>query len=464
MTRTKHIMQTESGYVTVSGTEDSPHTLVDWVISSHLENNITIGVFSGQHLTKVIGFDVDTKDESAIMTLGLINILTNKFKVSPSSILTSFSGRKGYHVDIFLDKAISIKKAKSLYEIVIDEIGASRDEVELRPTANQGYKLPLSVHRASGRFCHLADNESLSEQSNDIIFDIVQESSEFILDVVSKYAEETDTEKNMLTLDNITASGFEDAIDGLTDFIPTDYEELSERILDEGALIYPDTRHKVSLMLPIYLKEKGTCLEDTVSVVTEIIEKTYQYRRGLIDSETELDYSLREVVRLSRLVFERDYSAVEREPKPIRVYKEDILLTLKPKSKPLRQLLFSMICHSKRYAKGDGTFYMPYSVMSQVGNTKNRARLYEYTCKLDDKKLIEVVRRGKKREKSPLNEVNVYKVNLQKTSKDNPYIELSTVSVNNWANVVTQLIPEDELKPLISKRVFYSTFSKHYNR
>ena len=237
---------------------------------------------------------------------------------------------------------------------------------------------------------------------------------------------------------------------------------MSERVLNEKALIYPDTRHTTTLMLSIYLKEKGVSLNETIAMVSDVINNTYQHRRGLIDPDTKLEHSLREVERLSGLVFERDYSMGSGKPEPIRVYKEDILATLKTKRKPLRQLLFSMICHGKKYAKSDGTFYMAYSVMTDMGNTQNRSRLLEYTDKLEAEGHIEVVRRGKKIKGSSLNEVNVYKVNYQQASDNSKYIELDKVCVDDWASVVTQLVSEEELKAFVSSKIFYSTFKEYY--
>lgn len=463
MSRKKHIMQTNDGhYTTFTGTDSKPYTLVDWVIARHLENKITIGVFSGQFLTKLVGFDVDTKDHAPSMTKRLVGVLVDKYGISPESILVSFSGSKGYHVDVFFNKAFSIEKAKLFHQMILEEIEAKDSEIELRPTGNQGYKLPLSIHKKTGNFAYLVDRETLEKQPNDLIFDIVQEETNFILDIVNKNSNILNVKRNMLVLDNETAEEFEDVLSGLNMFIPTDYEDISKEILSEMSLIHPDTRHRTTLFTAIYLKEQGYSQVETRNIVSEIISNTYKNKRALIDTNTSIDHALYEVNRLTMLVYDRNYSIQERKPEPIRIYKEDVLLTLKPKRKELRQLLFSMICHSDRYAKPDGSFYMAYSVMSKMGNTKNRSRLYKYTTILEDEGYIKVLRRGRKREKSLLNEVNIYSVNRQQASNSSEYIELDSIEANDWERVVTQVLPEKELKPLVSSKVFYSTFKPYY--
>lgn len=462
MSRRKHIMQTDEGYVTFSGSDKKPYTLVDWVVARHVEQKSTIGVFSGQFLTKVIGFDIDTKERASEMAKELVDVLVGKYGVSEKSILVSFSGSKGYHVDLFLDKALSLRKTKLFFNLVLNDIGSNDDEIELRPTGNQGYKLPLSFHRKTGKFAYLADQKTLERLPNDAIFDVVREKSSFILDVVNEHSDGLNLEQDMLVLDSDTAEEFEDILDGLSLFIPTDFRDVAREVLSEMSLVYADTRHRTTLFTAIYLKEQGYNQNETQNIVSRIIDNTFERKREHIDASTSLDYAIYEVKRLTMLVYERDYSIKRYKPKPIRIYKEDVLLTLKPKRKEIRKLLFSMICHSDRYAKSDGSFYMAYSVMTQMGNTKNRRRLYQYTDRLAADGHIEVLRRGRRREGSLYNDVNIYKVNRETPSNSAEYIELDSIEANDWERIVTKTIPENELKNLVSTKVYYSTFRAHY--
>src|SRR5699024_2442493 len=52
------------------------------------------------------------------------------------------------------------------------------------------------------------------------------------------------------------------------------------------------------------------------------------------------------------------------------------------------KLLFSMLLQSKRYADESGTFYMAYSTMMKMGNTKKRDNLRKYVEELEEAKKI----------------------------------------------------------------------------
>lgn len=458
MERKKMLIQTNSGYITRAGTEAKPYVLVDKILQQHVLNNMTIGVYSGKHLTKIIGFDVDMKEFAPSATIELVECLTDTYGLSLNNLLVSYSGNKGYHVDVFLDKAIALVKARQFYHLVLQELGYSFNEIELRPTAGQGYKLPLSVHRKTGNIACIVDSQTLVELPRERILDVIKADTDMLLEQLP--AEEL--EKNTLTLDADTAEQFEDAIADYKEFVPKDYRHSMAEILTAGTLLYADTRNRTTLFLSIFLKEQGYTQEETTAITASVIRKTYEEQRELIDASTTLEYALKECKRLSKLVFDKDYSIAEHKRKPIRIYKQDVLLTLQPKRKQHRQLLFSMIAHSKRYADAEGSFYMAYSVMTKVGNTANRVRLAKATEALEEQGLISVIQRNKRHEKRLKSEANVYSINYTQEPKDVRYVELDNIDVNDWAKVVTQLVKESELRQLVTKRVYETTFRDYY--
>lgn len=459
MERKKMIKQSAKGYITIKGTAKMPYPLVDNVILKHVRQEITIGVYSGAYLTKLIGFDVDLKEHSAVATQQLVETLTDVYGIQLESLLVSFSGSKGYHVDVFLDKAMALKKAKQFYHLVLQDIHYSITDIELRPTAGQGYKLPLSVHRKSGKVACIVDSLTLTEQPRGAIFNVVKADTEALLELLP----EEIAGRNELTLDADIAAQFEDTLDGMKLFVPTDYRESMGKILTEGTLLYKDSRHKATLFLSIFLKEQGYAQDATGDATADVIRNTYKHRRDLIDADTALEHAIKECYRLAKVVFKKDYNMTEYKPQPVRIYKEDILMTLQPKRKEHKQLLFSMICHSKRYAAKDETFYMAYSVMTRVGNTTSSNRLAQYTKKLEELGLIEFIQRNKRKEKSLKSETNVYHINsTTKTDNDIKFIELDSYNVSDWTRVTTQLFSKSELKTLVTKRVYETTFKEYY--
>lgn len=124
-------------------------------LRKHLEGQRTIGTFSGTHLTKFICFDIDYA-EPKIAKWITYKIADTLLRASIQNFVVSFSGKKGFHVELFLDKAISTELARRFFsfilnaaEIPVDGVG----QVEYRPSNTQGVKLPLGVHQETGQFC-----------------------------------------------------------------------------------------------------------------------------------------------------------------------------------------------------------------------------------------------------------------------------------------------------------------------
>ena len=77
-------------------------------------------------------------------------------------IYVSFSGRKGYHVEVFFDRVIDGGILYNLYCHVIKNGQLDPDKVEFRPSPSMAIKLPLSVHGSTGNICWFVDRDTLS--------------------------------------------------------------------------------------------------------------------------------------------------------------------------------------------------------------------------------------------------------------------------------------------------------------
>ena len=73
----------------------------------------------------------------------------------------SFSGRKGYHVEVFFDRIVDLGSLFNLYCHVIKGGALNPEKVEFRPTPTMAIKLPLSVHGKTGNVCWFVDQATL---------------------------------------------------------------------------------------------------------------------------------------------------------------------------------------------------------------------------------------------------------------------------------------------------------------
>lgn len=462
MLRSKFILQKADG--TYSTLE---RKVSDKIVSSHLKQDVTLGVFSGQIWGKFICFDIDCKDQSRGMAQRLIECLTEQYGFTEKQILVSFSGNKGYHVELFFDNPVRVKDLHKFYLFVLSELKATPSEIEFRNTYTQAVKLPLSINRKTGNECFIVDSQSFQRLDKSFIFQVDKVDSELFLELLEDYWIEDKpiklVESKNVSITTEQAQDFEEVIAGINLDIPIDYQTRIVTMLETNRLLYPNSRHNSTLLLAIFLKEQGWEQLDVAERVCELLKATWHASRHYFSAETTLEYIDKETMRLVNLVFTKDYKfPSSNDVKPVRIYKEDILFALQPKKIHHRQLLFTMLCHSKKHAKSDGSFYMTYEQMGKMGNTSDRKRLIQHVKHLEENSCIEILRRNEQKEKSYLKHPNVYRMNQTANQETTEFIELDKVNADSFGRVTAQLIPESELKKLVTKNQYYKLFKQYY--
>lgn len=137
--------------------------LTDTALQYHLKNGNTLGVccayISSQYVSKFLTFDIDSLD-----TQITDKVIAQLRKDKIYDIAVSFSGGKGYHVDIFFDNCIPIGVLDTYYQHILQSTGliklkhGSNFVVEMRPTEGYGVKLPLGhnwTHDGNNYCCYV---------------------------------------------------------------------------------------------------------------------------------------------------------------------------------------------------------------------------------------------------------------------------------------------------------------------
>ncbi|WP_418230877.1 TOTE conflict system archaeo-eukaryotic primase domain-containing protein [Butyricicoccus sp.] len=136
---------------------DVPCVLTDRVLFNHLCQKYAIAVFAGPRTSKFLCFDVD--DGSADTVQAIIGCLT-KFGFPKERIYVSFSGGKGYHVEMFFNRLVYTNRLYALYSTVISQSHLDPRKVEFRPLPGNAIKLPLSIHGKTGNVCWFVDQKT----------------------------------------------------------------------------------------------------------------------------------------------------------------------------------------------------------------------------------------------------------------------------------------------------------------
>lgn len=443
--------------------------LIDAFIEKHLQKKETYGIILGAGgLTKFLTFDVDIEgspEEAREVTRELYRTLTEYYGLDEKEVHISFSGKKGYHVDLFFDKAVPYYSLLPLYEEILLKMDETKNRIEFRPS-NQGVKLPLGINQATGNYCYFVDPVTFEPMNDSIEYLLGIEQmnyndfKEFVLDeVVFEIKEPEPTE---FTLEQHQGEEFESLINQMN-LEGKSLDEIEQELVDvltAGRLNFPNTRHRLSFLLPVFFNTQGVAQEEAEKQTMQVLVNTYENHPGFIDKATSKEKVMSEVKRLTKITYEKGY-VLNDKTRSVQISKDEILQVLQVKKWHLKKLLLSLLIHSKRHAKEDGSFYMAYSVMTRMGNDTKRARLLQYLEELEALEQVEIVSRGvidlaASRARSQVYyESNKYKVKVQ-SSKDSPTITLSATDVS-LEEVIAELFPKEEAKKILPKAQFYRT-------
>lgn len=163
--RKKYIVQNKDNYVTVFS------NISDYMLNQHIKGKSTYGIFVNK-VSKFLTFDIDLKvkgREWKEYNKWVLNKTIHALEEEGFGqyLNVSFSGSKGYHVDILFNNTVSTEVLEKLGKYIIkkyelDNIrvdGKLIAEVELRGCNNAGVKLPLGINKKSNKFMHYLNDD-----------------------------------------------------------------------------------------------------------------------------------------------------------------------------------------------------------------------------------------------------------------------------------------------------------------
>ncbi|MBU9720548.1 MULTISPECIES: TOTE conflict system archaeo-eukaryotic primase domain-containing protein [Bacillaceae] len=464
--RSKYLILSDKGnYVTFDKKKyENAKYLTDFTVYRHLEGKSTLGVFATRRASKFICFDVDIKDiHKAKWVTYKVHHALMELGVPKNYIHISHSGNKGYHMEVFFSEPIENYVVKEFHSLVLTHaelIDIDYGDVELRPTAEQGVKLPLGKHfkTKGNKRCWYVDYDKGLEpvRSYNYILNIEPVQSATIYDILNR-------EKDSLLEEEVIE------VDNTDDYIEQKYEPLPsykqnvnedetieaiEKLLSEG-LPMQGTRHNSLFKLAKYFKWLGLSGEQ---VNQELI--------NWMEWQDESKYSmkrkdwLKDIEEIVEYIFLNDIQLTV-EQKEIEVsYNEMVQVVNICKSKNEKLLAYCLLIHSKRYSNASGVFYMSFNQMATAsGLVEKSAR--NIINKLETNGLIEIIARNqmvtKKNGAFETKKPNKYKVNIQTKPDSNVFkIDSELEYKDSFNSCMVNLFTTDVLKELLPRRQFES--------
>ncbi|MCU6709789.1 hypothetical protein M6D81_13915 [Paenibacillus sp. J5C_2022] len=422
------------------------------LMSEHLNGGKPVGTFSGQFFTKFICFDVDYRDhDMAKWAVYKLNAALLDSKID--NHVTSFSGEKGYHVEVFFEKPISTDKARAFYEYIlkqadIDDIPSEAGVVEFRPTAKQAVKLPMCNHGVTGKyagFCQIDDGlKPMDEaESKEYLMSIKKTDPAIVYDALREMtADPPYTMKD--------AAQMEDVIAGhkLLESHRQDESytlERASRLFSEG-MTGPGQRHKSFIILARLFNHNGADIAVAEAAILSWLDRQdksfYRTERAAVEKD------LQEVLTW---VYENNKTLTTQLKDLTVSFGEVDAIMRRCKTKGEKAVMYAILVHSKRWTEGDGqAFYMTYKQMAESAGVSSDT-VWRVIEKLEAAELLEIVGRNRAAGGTYKKLPNVYRVKLE--SEGQAYaIEPNSTLEDIIADVYRD--SKDRLRRILPRRQF----------
>lgn len=416
---------------------------------AHLAGRMTVGTFGGKFFTKFITFDVDFRDQATAkwVTYKLAAALDS---VGVRDYAVSFSGNKGYHVDVFFDKALPVDSCRRFFDFIVksaevDEVAGG--EVEYRPSGQQGVKLPLGTHQKSGNYCGFCEIESGlavmdAEKSASYLHAIKKTDHAVILNAII----ESD-----FGYEDRAAADMEDVISRHNPL--ETYDQSESYSLAHAADRYnagmtgPGQRHKSFLLLARLFNHNGVDRESAKQSIAEWLSWQNPEHYNSTAEECEKDMHL-----CVDYIYDRNYTlTMEVRDLSVTFGEIDDIIRKCPQ-KNQKSLTYAMLIHSKRWAGDAGSFYMTYEQMAEAaGFTSRTARTV--INQLEELGVIEILKRDQKVRGTHLKRPNVYRMVLSAETDGGVF---NVTDGSSLADCMRHFYDDRQLRDVLPRRQYES--------
>lgn len=387
-----------------------------------------IAIFAGPKTSRFVCFDVDDgKKDTVINVVNTLAILG----FPREHVHVSYSGGKGYHVEMFFDQLVSTARLKNLYTMILELTGFTARQIEFRPTHGSAIKLPLSVHARTGNMCWFADRDTLELiERYDYLFEIQQIPAALLNHIVPVMKKQQSPGQQ--DGPHSASSKHSDSVERpATDHTNADYD-----VQTTG------TRHNLMRNIAVHLrltgKSRASCEEALLQWYEQQDQTLINSSRGevLTDIQELLDWVFSDRFKLQ-------YS---KKAERIRLTATDMKLVTSATSRSTRRVLFLLLVRS--IAGQNAISISEIAVATEL----NRKTAYKAIIKLRDQNLLqyESGSRVLTNEGYYASERNRYKVPHYMGRRNEAHIELNLADVMKhfddcYHHAISLLMTESEI-------------------
>lgn len=304
----------------------------DGHIFNHLDGNYSVCVFAGEHATKFITIDVDLGEPAVVHQV--VDTMV-EMGIPRDLIYVSYSGRKGYHVDIFFENFIYNSCAEKFYWALIERSGLNPRKVEFRPTHGQAIKLPLGVHQTTGNRCWFVDRDTLEPiESYEYVFGIERIPQAYMNELVDGLVNNHMREMYAQIASERTAHSGHSRTDlGGADLTVTEI----------------GTRHNIQKKVAARARMDGFDFDDIVRIQMEWYARQNKSLISSSESEVRSDAELLAAWAVKNVAIKQQSVVARKQDSYFRIHKSAIPYIVTAPTKATRMVLFLLIVYCDKY-------------------------------------------------------------------------------------------------------------------
>ncbi len=415
------LQQTKNGEYITCTNKITEYNKRDWPlnisdIKQHLIGNKTLGIMFENDCSHMLGLDIDIKPtDGGIEALENLCSLVDGLGLSNAS-LASFSGSKGYHLDVFFLNWIKNEMIEEFYELILSESGYKKNQIELRGGESKaGYKLPLGVHQKTDVPCNIVNKhgEIISHIENAEYEEIYQvlnnlepvSEKKFKLKIKSH---DSIKEKQILN-EGKNLSKEMTPLESTWDKAHTN-KTILERIkqIETRGINKPGTRKMTAVSYAILLTHIG---KNKMQIETRLKKWHESLNKNYYD--TDKSQCFKDYESIAEDVINNDYKVKSRKfvgKKPT-ITLQDMEIILTPEKNSRRKVLYALLAHGKVFGGDDGIFYMTYEMIREATGTNNKnVTLKKYIKDLEKKSLVKIIQDNTRNKGTHKHQPNYYQV------------------------------------------------------
>lgn len=459
-TRNKFIEMSQDGkWTTVEKTNSAisksfkrKYALCDKDVMEHLRQKKTLGVHMAGNYSKFITFDIDRLDIG--MLESVVNAITHY--IPKDDIHCSFSGLKGFHIEIFFKDLVPKDIVNKFYYVILSDTGYKENEVECRGNSNQAIKLPLGINFKNkdgmNNYCYYCNEYGVAVENS---LEYIQTVKAINTKAIYEAVEINYTPNYLNNSEIIDIEDLRESVKQLPIYNSTIDNKINivETLINEGISI-EGTRHKSLYSIAVYLKDiKGYEIENTKSFLGRWIKEKCS-QEMFKSSKQEIEQDIKDTCNS---IYANDYK-MQVKKRNVALSNLDIKEILSIKSKPLRHIYFILYVHCKAYGDKTGLFYMTYEQMGQAGaNNSNRVSLKKQLENLQSEGKIQITESNVSSNKGYIKKPNRYRINALNIEvvidiDDIKTFEICNLECSNCFEIAcSYLLEQEEIKKQFNK-------------